>query len=101
VRAFASIVSGLVEIPPLRFGLLNLLGTLVYVSLLSSIGYSLGHAWSKINGGLQDVSYVLAVVVVLAIAAFVFIRLREFRKEKEAARTAVSRGRHSSERLGR
>ena len=31
VRAFASIVAGLVDIPPVRFGVLNLIGTLVYV----------------------------------------------------------------------
>ena len=31
VRAFASIVAGLVDIPPVRFGVLSLIGTLVYV----------------------------------------------------------------------
>ena len=91
VRAFASIVSGIVEIPVARFGVLNLIGTVVYVTVLSSIGYSLGHAWSKINGGMQDVSYVLVVVVVLAVVAFVVIRLREFRREREAAEAAAAR----------
>src|SRR5246127_5768589 len=32
VRAFASIVAGVVEIPPVRFGVLSLIGTLVYVA---------------------------------------------------------------------
>src|ERR1700722_6948835 len=45
VRAFASIVAGLVDIPPVRFGVLSLIGTLVYVVALSSIGYSLGGEW--------------------------------------------------------
>jgi membrane protein DedA with SNARE-associated domain len=35
VRAFASIVAGLVDIPPIRFGVLSLIGTLAYVSVLS------------------------------------------------------------------
>jgi len=85
VRAFASIVAGIVEVPPLRFGLLSLLGTFIYVVVLSSIGYSLGSEWSKINHGLTQVSYVLVAVVVLAIIGFVFYRVREFRREAAAA----------------
>jgi membrane protein DedA with SNARE-associated domain len=81
VRAFASIVSGIVDIPPLRFGILNLVGTVVYVAALSGVGYSLGHAYAKVGKDLTDVSYLLVVLVVLAIVAFVLIRLREFRKE--------------------
>jgi membrane protein DedA with SNARE-associated domain len=109
VRAFAGLVSGIVGIPPVRFGVLNAIGTVIYVTALSSIGYALGGQWSKINHGLTDVSYALVVVVVLAIAAFVLIRLREFRKEA-AERGAVGdapsgttggRHRQQSDRLGR
>jgi membrane protein DedA with SNARE-associated domain len=82
----------------LRFGVLSLIGTLVYVVVLSSIGYSLGSEWSKINHGLTTVSYVLVAVVVLAIIGFVVLRLREFRRE------AAAKGKHSQsssrERLG-
>ena len=81
VRAFAGLVSGIVEIPPVRFGVLNAIGTVVYVTALSAAGYALGGEWSKIDHGLTYVSYVLVVVVVLAIVAFVMIRLREFMKE--------------------
>jgi membrane protein DedA with SNARE-associated domain len=88
VRAFASIVSGIVDIPPLRFGILNLAGTVVYVAALSGAGYSLGHAYAKVGKDLTDVSYLLVVLVVLAIVAFVLIRLREFRKE--AAESAAA-----------
>jgi membrane protein DedA with SNARE-associated domain len=85
VRAFASLVSGIVDVPPARFGVLNLIGTLIYVSALSSIGYSLGHAYARVSHDLNDISYVIVVLVVVAVAGFVFIRLRQFRKEKEAA----------------
>ena len=84
VRAFAGLVSGIVDIPPLRFGVLNLIGTVVYVIALSSAGFALGGEWSKINHGLTYVSYVLVVVVVLAVIAFVLYRLREFKKEAAA-----------------
>lgn len=113
VRAFASLVAGLVDIPPVRFGVLSLIGTFIYVVVLSSIGYGLGHAWASVNHGLTDASYALLAIVVIAIIAFVIYRLREFRKE---AATAGARGgsghqeaqggrgrggRHSSQRLGR
>jgi membrane protein DedA with SNARE-associated domain len=88
VRAFASLVAGLVDIPPLRFGVLSLIGTVLYVVALSSIGYSLGSEWSKINHGLTQAGYVLVAVVVVAIIGFVLYRLREFRRE------AATHGRH-------
>ena len=62
VRAFASIVAGLVDIPPVRFGVLSLIGTLVYVVVLSSIGYSLGGEWSKLNHSLSVATYILVAV---------------------------------------
>jgi membrane protein DedA with SNARE-associated domain len=85
VRAFASIVAGFVDIPPVRFGVLSFIGTFVYVVVLSSIGYSLGGEWSKINHSLSMATYILVAVVVVAIVGFVVYRLREFRKEAAAA----------------
>jgi membrane protein DedA with SNARE-associated domain len=81
VRAFASIVAGLVDIPPVRFGILNAIGTLVYVVVLSSIGYSLGSQWSKINHSLSVATYIVVAVVVIALIGLVIHRLREFRRE--------------------
>lgn len=88
VRAFTGLVSGIVGIPPVRFGVLNLIGTAIYVTALSSIGYSLGHAYSKLEHELKDVTYVVVALVVVAIVGFVLIRLREFRKEKAAGSQA-------------
>ena len=86
VRAFASIVAGLVDIPPLRFGVLSGIGTLIYVVVLSSIGYSLGSQWSKINHSLSLATYILVAVVVVALIGFVIYRLREFRREGAAGK---------------
>jgi membrane protein DedA with SNARE-associated domain len=86
VRAFASIVAGFVDIPPLRFGVLSGIGTLVYVVVLSSVGYSLGGEWSKINHSLSVATYILVAVVVVAVIGFVIYRLREFRREGAAGK---------------
>jgi membrane protein DedA with SNARE-associated domain len=87
IRAFASIVAGLVDIPPVRFGILSFIGTLIYVVVLSSIGYSLGGEWSKVDHSLSTASYIVVAVVVVAIIGFVIHRLREFRKERAAGTT--------------
>jgi membrane protein DedA with SNARE-associated domain len=84
VRAFASIVAGFVDIPPVRFGILSLIGTVIYVTVLASIGYSLGGEWTKLNHSLSVASYILVAVVVVALIGFVIHRLREFRKEAAA-----------------
>ena len=84
IRAFASIVAGLVEIPPVRFGILNLIGTFIYVVVLSSIGYSLGSQWTKFNHTFSMATYIVVVVVVLALVALVIHRVREFRREAAA-----------------
>ena len=85
VRAFASIVAGIVDVPPLRFGVLSFIGTAIYVIVLSCVGYSLGGEWSKVNHSLTQATYILVALVVIAVVAFVVLRVREFRKEAAAA----------------
>jgi membrane protein DedA with SNARE-associated domain len=85
IRAFASIVAGLVDIPPVRFGILSLIGTVIYVIVLSSIGYSLGSEWTKFNHAFSLVSYIVVAIVVVALVVFVVHRVREFRREAAAA----------------
>jgi membrane protein DedA with SNARE-associated domain len=91
VRAFASIVAGIVEVPALRFGILSFIGTAIYVTALSFAGYKLGGEWTKVNHSLTQATYVLAAVVIVAVAAFVALLLREFRRET-AARAARDGG---------
>jgi len=86
VRAFTSIVAGLVRIPAIRFGVLSLIGTVIYATVLSLIGYQVGHAWGSINHGLTVATYILVAIVVIAIVGFVLYRLRQFRREAAQAK---------------
>ena len=102
VRAFTSIVAGLVRIPALRFGVLSLIGTVIYATVLSVAGDQLGHAWNSVSHGLTVVGYVLFAIVVVAIVAFVLYRLRQFRRESAHLRAAGERSRRGrSARRGR
>jgi membrane protein DedA with SNARE-associated domain len=81
IRAFTSIVAGLIEMPPLRFALLSLIGTVIYASAFSAIGYAVGSAWQSVAHDVSVVGYVVVALVVVAIVAFVVIRLRAVRRE--------------------
>jgi len=92
IRAFTSIVAGLVRIPPVRFGVLSLIGTVIYVTVLTSIGYGLGSAWTSISHGLAVAGYVIFAVVVVVIIGFVLYRLRQFRRESAQHRGSAPGG---------
>ena len=88
IRAFTSIVAGLVRIPAGRFGVLSLIGTVIYATVLSVIGYEVGHAWNSVNHGLTIATYILVAIVVIVIVGFVLYRLRQFRREAAQAKAA-------------
>ena len=65
----------------LRFGILGLIGTLVYAAAVSSIGYGLGSDWDRVAGDLLIAGYVIAALLVAAITAFIIFRLCALRRE--------------------
>ena len=84
VRTFISIVAGFCEVPLLMFALLSLLGTAIWVSAITLIGYAVGTQWQKVAHGFALAGYVIAVIAVIGIVAFVWHRLREVRREQAA-----------------
>jgi membrane protein DedA with SNARE-associated domain len=89
VRSFTSVVAGLTGVPPLRFGVLSLIGTAVYGSIIASVGYAVGSAWHRVAHDLSLASFVLAAVVIAAIAGFIVMRLRQQRREAQASLLAA------------
>jgi membrane protein DedA with SNARE-associated domain len=85
IRAFTSLVAGLVEVPAVQFGVLSLIGTFVYVTAFSVMGYALGSSWHTVSHYVSAASYVLVVLVVVALVGLVAHRLREVRREAAAA----------------
>jgi membrane protein DedA with SNARE-associated domain len=81
VRTFVSIVAGFSQVPPLLFGFLSLIGTAVWVTVISLIGYGVGSAWQSVAHGLAVAGYVIFAVAVVGIAAFIVYRVREVRRE--------------------
>jgi membrane protein DedA with SNARE-associated domain len=81
VRAFTSIVAGLAQMPAVRFGILSLIGTVIYAAVLSSIGYGVGSAWQSVSHSLAVAGYIIFALVVVAVVAFIVYRWRQFRRE--------------------
>ncbi len=85
VRAFTSIVAGLVRVPAIQFGILSLIGTVVYAAGVASLGYALGSQWQRVSHGLSVLGYVLFALIVVAIVGFVAYRWRQSRRETRGA----------------
>ena len=98
VRSFVSVVAGFVEVPVALFDFLSLIGTAVWVTVISLVGYGVGKAWNKVNHDISLAGYGIVAIAVVAIAAFVFYRLRELRKEEheEADEARAHQPKHRS-----
>ena len=98
VRSFVSVVAGFAKVRPLMFAILSLIGTAVWVTVISLVGYGVGNAWNKVNHDISLAGYGIVAIAVVAIAAFVFYRLRELRKEEheEADEARAHQPKHRS-----
>lgn len=92
VRAFVGLAAGFMEVPLLPFEAFNLLGTAVWATALSVIGYELGSDWTKVSKNFSHASDILAVGVVVVLVALIAYKAREFRKEQRADAAVNSSG---------
>ncbi len=72
VRNFVALAAGLAEVPPLAFGVLTFLGSLVWDGGLTLLGYSVGSAWQHMVHTVSDAGYG-AVVLVVVVVALLFV----------------------------
>ena len=92
VRAFTGLVAGFMEVPVLPFEIFNLIGTLVWATVLSVIGYEVGSDWTKVSKNFSHASDALAVLVVLLLIGLIVHKAIEIRKERQA--DAAARASH-------
>ena len=90
VRAFVGLAAGFMEVPLLPFEIFNLIGTAVWATVLSVIGYEVGSDWAKVSKNFHSASDLLAIGVVVVLAALVAYKAWELRKERHADAAASS-----------
>jgi len=84
VRNFVALAAGLAEVPPVLFGVLTFLGSLVWDGALTLLGYSVGSAWARVAHTVSDAGYLAVALIVLVVAGLYLLHRR-------ATRAATSR----------
>ena len=84
IRNFVAVPAGVAEVPAVRFGLLTGVGSLIWLGSMAGIGYGVGSQWNKIVHDFSDAGYVIAVLVVLAIAFVIWHRYRSYKSSSSA-----------------
>jgi membrane protein DedA with SNARE-associated domain len=85
LRAFISLVAGIGEMPFWRFLASTAIGTAIYCTAISLIGYALGDNWHKIQKGFTYASVVVLVVIVAAVAFALWHRWRRVQAARAGA----------------
>jgi membrane protein DedA with SNARE-associated domain len=88
VRAFTGLVAGFMEVPAGPFEIFNLIGTVVWATALSVLGYQFGSDWGKVSKNFSHASDALIALVVLALVALIVHKAYELRKERRADASA-------------
>jgi membrane protein DedA with SNARE-associated domain len=78
IRNFVAVPAGVAEVPVVRFGILTLIGSLVWDGAMAGIGYGLSGTYQKIMHDVSYAGYVIAVLVVIFIAFVIWHRWRSF-----------------------
>ena len=77
VRSFISVPAGLSEMKLWKFILFTFLGSLVWVSALTYVGYYLGSHWDSIGPVYHKFQIVIVTVFVLLIAYYIYHKLKK------------------------
>lgn len=89
VRNFVAVPAGVAEVPFVRFVLLTAAGSLVWDGAMAGIGYGLGSKYKSVAHGFSDAGYVLAALIVIALA---FLLVHRWRSYKDATRSEEEAG---------
>ena len=68
VRTFISLPAGLAGMDAARFGLYTTIGCIPWTAALAGAGYAVGARWQSVASGFRTPTYIIAAVVVAAVA---------------------------------
>ena len=81
-RSLISIPAGVSRMPLWKFGLLTAAGSLVWNSVFVLSGFFLGESWHVVEQYAGVLQYVVAAVVVVAVAWFGYVRVRSIAESR-------------------
>jgi membrane protein DedA with SNARE-associated domain len=92
VRNFVALAAGLAEVPPVLFGVLTFLGSLVWDGGLTLLGYSVGSAWARVAHTVSDAGYLAVALIVLIVAGLYLLHRRAAKGTAEPRRAHTAAG---------
>ncbi|MDA8035605.1 MAG: DedA family protein [Actinomycetota bacterium] len=92
IRNFVALPAGVAEVPLVRFGLLTLLGSLIWDGAWAGIGYGVGTRWQTIVHGFNDAGYLLGALAVVALALAIVHRYRSYKRATADGQQATAPG---------
>jgi membrane protein DedA with SNARE-associated domain len=82
LRSFVSFAAGLAEMAVQKFLLFTVIGCAVWCTALSLLGYSLGATYDSVQKKFSYATYVVAALVVVAVALLIWHRVHTMRQER-------------------
>ena len=82
VKSFISIAAGITEIKFYKFVLSNLLASVIYVSIVTYVGFYLGSKWNTIGGYFRKFEIVIIVFLVFGLIFYVNYKLKIIKFKK-------------------
>jgi membrane protein DedA with SNARE-associated domain len=88
VRTFISLPAGIAGMDPVRFGIYTTIGCIPWTAALAYAGYAVGKNWNSVQSGFRGPTYVIAglIVIALAVAVWRFARRRGSQDAQPPAR---------------
>jgi len=84
VRTFISLPAGIAGMEPVRFGIYTTIGCIPWTAALAYAGYAVGASWQSIVNGFHGPTYIIAAVVVIALAVAIWRYSRQRKAENPA-----------------
>jgi membrane protein DedA with SNARE-associated domain len=85
VRTFISLPAGIAGMEPVRFGIYTTIGCIPWTAALAYAGYAVGANWQSIVNGFHGPTYIIAAVVVIALAVAIWRYSRQRKAENPAS----------------
>ncbi len=80
VRTFIALPAGILEMPLVKFVTYSFLGSLVWISFLSILGFYLGENWKSLEGYFRKFELGILVLLILAVLYYINHKLRIIKK---------------------
>ena len=85
IRNFVAVPAGVARVPALRFGVLTAFGSLIWVSAMAGIGYTIGNQWKTVMNRFSDAGYLLGALALVIIVFLVWHRWRSYQADTSSA----------------